>query len=110
MRLRGRTLNDSFIILDEAQNCTREQLKMFLTRFGEESKVVVTGDVTQIDLPKERASGLKTSVEILKNIENIGIINLTSKDVVRHTLVKNIIKAFEKYEKKQMSAIKKVED
>ena len=97
--MRGRTLNDAFIILDEAQNCTREQMKMFLTRFGEGSKVVVTGDVTQIDLPRERASGLKLSMEILKNIPDIGIIQLTHKDVVRHTLVKSIIKAFEKYEK-----------
>lgn len=97
--MRGRTLNDSFIILDEAQNCTREQLKMFLTRFGEDSKVVITGDVTQIDLPKERSSGLKTSVGILKNIDDVGIIYLTGKDVVRHSLVRDIIKAFESYEK-----------
>lgn len=108
--MRGRTLNDAFIILDEAQNCTREQLKMFLTRFGEDSKVVVTGDITQIDLPKERASGLKISVDILKNIEDIGIIYLTSKDVVRHALVKNIIKAFEKFEKKIITDKKKPEE
>ncbi|MGI6153706.1 MAG: PhoH family protein [Christensenellaceae bacterium] len=99
--MRGRTLNDAFIILDEAQNCTNEQMKMFLTRFGEGSKVVVTGDITQIDLPKTRASGLKRSVEILKGIENIATISLTHKDVVRHPLVKNIIKAYEKYESKQ---------
>jgi phosphate starvation-inducible protein PhoH and related proteins len=96
--MRGRTLNDAFIILDEAQNCTSEQMKMFLTRFGEGSKVVVNGDITQIDLPKERASGLKKSTEILKNIPDIAIINLTNKDVVRHTLVRSIIKAFEKHE------------
>jgi len=108
--MRGRTLNDAFIILDEAQNSTREQLKMFLTRFGEDSKVVVTGDRTQIDLPKERASGLKISVDILKNIEDIGIIYLTSKDVVRHALVKNIIKAFEKFEKKIITDKKKPEE
>jgi len=96
--MRGRTLNDAFIILDEAQNCTREQMKMFLTRFGEGSKVVVTGDVTQIDLPKERASGLKKSAEILKSIQDIEVVNLTGKDVVRHSLVRNIIKAFEKHE------------
>ncbi|MEF9864700.1 MAG: PhoH family protein, partial [Christensenellaceae bacterium] len=100
--MRGRTLSDAFIILDEAQNCTLEQMKMFLTRFGENAKVVVTGDVTQIDLPKERASGLVKSVEILKNIENIGLVSLSHKDVVRHPLVKNIIKAFEKYENKKI--------
>ncbi len=82
--MRGRTLNDAFIILDEAQNCTMEQMKMFLTRFGENAKVVVTGDITQIDLPKERASGLKKVVEILKNIKNIAIVHLDQKDVVRH--------------------------
>ena len=98
--MRGRTLNDAFIILDEAQNCTMEQMKMFLTRFGEGAKVVVTGDVTQIDLPKERSSGLKKSVEILKNIDGISIMQLTNKDVVRHKLVKDIIKAYEKFESK----------
>ena len=97
--MRGRTLNDSFIILDEAQNCTREQLKMFLTRFGEDSKVVITGDITQIDLPKERSSGLSASVRILKSIDDVGIIYLTGKDVVRHSLVREIIKAFEGYER-----------
>ncbi len=96
--MRGRTLSDAFIILDEAQNCTVEQMKMFLTRFGEGSKVVVTGDVTQIDLPKNRQSGLVKAVNILKDIKDIAIINLTNKDVVRHQLVKNIIKAFEKAE------------
>ncbi len=96
--MRGRTLNDAFIILDEAQNCTSEQMKMFLTRFGEGSKVVVNGDITQIDLPRERASGLKKSAEILNNIPDIAIINLTNKDVVRHSLVRSIIKAFEKHE------------
>ena len=96
--MRGRTLNDAFIILDEAQNCTREQMKMFLTRFGEGSKVVVTGDVTQIDLPKERASGLEKSAEMLKHIQDIAVVNLTGKDVVRHSLVRSIIRAFEKHE------------
>lgn len=96
--MRGRTLNDAFIILDEAQNCTSEQMKMFLTRFGEGSKVVVTGDITQIDLPRERASGLKKSAEILKNIQDIAVLYLTGKDVVRHSLVRSIIKAFEKHE------------
>ncbi|WP_066649944.1 PhoH family protein [Christensenella timonensis] len=103
--MRGRTLNDAFIILDEAQNCTMEQMKMFLTRFGENSKVVVTGDITQIDLPKERSSGLKKVTSILKNIDHIGIVNLTNKDVVRHPLVKNIVKAFEKYENRRGNTI-----
>ncbi|MEA5002398.1 MAG: PhoH family protein, partial [Christensenella sp.] len=103
--MRGRTLSDAFIILDEAQNCTMEQMKMFLTRFGENSKVVVTGDITQIDLPKERSSGLKKVTGILKNIDHIGIVNLTNKDVVRHPLVKNIVKAFEKYENRQQNTI-----
>lgn len=96
--MRGRTLNDAFIILDEAQNCTNEQMKMFLTRFGEGSKVVVTGDLTQIDLPREKASGLKNAVEILKGIDQIAIIKLTDKDVVRHRLVKSIIRAYDKFE------------
>ncbi len=95
----GRTLSDSFIILDEAQNCSMEQLKMFLTRFGEGSKVVVTGDVTQIDLPEERKSGLKRISEILFSVEGIAVVELSNKDVVRHKLVKDIVKAFEKYEK-----------
>jgi len=98
--MRGRTLSDSFIILDEAQNSTVEQMKMFLTRFGDNSKVVVTGDITQIDLPKEKRSGLKHAVSILNDIEDISIINLTYKDVIRHHLVQSIIKAYEKGEKK----------
>lgn len=97
--MRGRTLTDAFIILDEAQNCSTEQLKMFLTRFGEGSKVVVTGDITQIDLPEERRSGLKRTAELLAGIEGIGVCYLTHKDVVRHRLVKDIIRAFEKAEK-----------
>lgn len=96
--MRGRTLTDAFIILDEAQNCSMEQMKMFLTRFGEGSKVVVTGDITQIDLPEERRSGLKKTAEILKGIDGVEVIYLTNKDVVRHRLVKDIIKAFEKAE------------
>lgn len=103
--MRGRTISDSFIILDEAQNCTSEQLKMFLTRFGEGSKVVVTGDITQIDLPRERASGLKRSVEILKGIDGVETIYLTHKDVVRHPLVKGIIRAYEKYESRKKGSI-----
>ncbi len=94
--MRGRTLDDSFIILDEAQNTTKEQMKMFLTRIGFNSKVVVTGDVTQIDLPDGKKSGLKQAVSILKNIEGIETVKLTSKDVVRHRIVTEIIKAYEK--------------
>lgn len=96
--MRGRTLSNSFIILDEAQNTTIEQMKMFLTRMGENSKVVVTGDVTQIDLPRHITSGLKDAVEVLKDVEGIEIINLTEKDVVRHELVTRIIKAYAKAE------------
>lgn len=94
--MRGRTLDDSFIILDEAQNTTSEQMKMFLTRLGFNSKIVVTGDVTQIDLPDGKKSGLKEAIGILKNIKDISIIKLTEKDVVRHKLVQEIIKAYEK--------------
>ncbi len=94
--MRGRTLDDSFIILDEAQNTTREQMKMFLTRLGFNSKAVVTGDVTQIDLPDGKTSGLKEVVVILKNIEDIAIIRFNETDVVRHPLVQKIIRAYEK--------------
>ena len=94
--MRGRTLNDSFIIMDEAQNATPEQLKMFLTRLGFESKVVITGDLTQSDLPGQRATGLSQVIRILKNIEDIKIIALTGHDVVRHELVQKIIRAYEK--------------
>lgn len=96
--MRGRTLDDSFIILDEAQNTTGEQMKMFLTRLGNNSKMVVTGDITQIDLPTGKKSGLTESMKILKNIEDIGIIKFTEKDVVRHKLVQEIIKAYNKFE------------
>ena len=94
--MRGRTLDDSFIILDEAQNTTSEQMKMFLTRLGFNSKAVVTGDITQIDLPDGKKSGLKDAVKILKNIDDIAICRLTGKDVVRHRLVQEIIKAYER--------------
>lgn len=94
--MRGRTLDDSFIILDEAQNTTAEQMKMFLTRLGFNSKAVVTGDITQIDLPDGKKSGLKDAVKILKNIDDIAIARLTGKDVVRHRLVQEIIKAYER--------------
>lgn len=96
--MRGRTLDDSFIILDEAQNTTGEQMKMFLTRLGFNSKMVITGDITQIDLPRGARSGLKDCVKILRNIEGIGSCTFDEKDVVRHRLVQNIIKAYSKYE------------
>ena len=99
--MRGRTLDDSFIILDEAQNTTPEQMKMFLTRLGFNSKIVVTGDVTQIDLPDGKKSGLKEAVKILKNIDDIETVRFSEKDVVRHRLVQDIIKAYEKGEKKR---------
>ncbi|MDD4290861.1 MAG: PhoH family protein [Clostridia bacterium] len=98
--MRGRTLNNAFIILDEAQNTTQEQMKMFLTRLGEGSKMVVTGDLTQIDLPDGKVSGLKQAVRVLGGIENIAIIKFTEKDVVRHPLVQAIVKAYESYEAK----------
>ncbi len=98
--MRGRTLDDSFIILDEAQNTTREQMKMFLTRLGFGSKIVITGDVTQIDLPEDKVSGLKDAVRVLENVKDIAICRLTSADVVRHSLVQQIINAYEKAEKK----------
>lgn len=96
--MRGRTLDDSFIILDEAQNTTAEQMKMFLTRLGFNSKMVITGDVTQIDLPDGKKSGLVEVIKILKNVEDIKTVRFTEKDVVRHRLVQDIIKAYEKYE------------
>ncbi len=100
--MRGRTLDDSFIILDEAQNTTPEQMKMFLTRLGFNSKIVVTGDVTQIDLPDGKKSGLKEAVKILKDIPDIVTVRFTEKDVVRHRLVQDIIKAYEKYGEKNI--------
>ena len=93
--MRGRTLDDSFIILDEAQNTTREQMKMFLTRLGFGSKIVITGDITQIDLPSDKVSGLKDAVRILDNVPDIAICRLTASDVVRHALVQHIIAAYE---------------
>ena len=96
--MRGRTLNNAFIILDEAQNCSIEQMKMFLTRFGEGSRIVVTGDVTQIDLPKEKMSGLVHAVRVLDGVEGISVVKLTHKDVVRHELVQRIIQAYERHE------------
>ena len=96
--MRGRTLDDSFIILDEAQNTTTEQMKMFLTRLGFNSKMVVTGDITQIDLPDGKRSGLVEITKILKNVEDIKTVRFSEKDVVRHKLVQDIIRAYEKYE------------
>ena len=99
--MRGRTLDDSFIILDEAQNTTKEQMKMFLTRLGFGSKIVITGDVTQIDLPDDKTSGLKDAIRVLDNVEDIAICRLTSADVVRHALVQRIIDAYEHASNKQ---------
>jgi len=99
--MRGRTLDDSFIILDEAQNTTPEQMKMFLTRLGFNSKIVITGDVTQIDLPTGKKSGLIEAMKILKNIDDIAVCTLTEKDVVRHKLVQKIIAAYTKYEEEK---------
>ena len=96
--MRGRTLDDSFIILDEAQNTSREQMKMFLTRLGFGSKIVITGDTTQIDLPADKVSGLKEAMRVLKNVEGIGICQLTNVDVVRHVMVQRIVEAYERYE------------
>ena len=95
--MRGRTLDDSFIILDEAQNTSREQMKMFLTRMGFGSKVVITGDITQIDLPPDKTSGLKEAVRVLKGVEGIGICELNDQDVVRHVIVQRIIQAYDAY-------------
>jgi phosphate starvation-inducible protein PhoH and related proteins len=99
--MRGRTINSSFIILDEAQNTTNEQMKMFLTRLGYGSRAVITGDITQIDLPDGKKSGLKSVINILKNVEGIGFMFFDTSDVVRHKLVQDIIKAYEKYEVKK---------
>lgn len=96
--MRGRTLDKAFVILDEAQNATVTQMKMFLTRMGQNAKFVITGDATQIDLPKNHMSGLMRSVELLRDVEGIGIIELTGSDVIRHPLVKRVISAFEKME------------
>ena len=98
--MRGRTLNDAFIILDEAQNTTSEQMKMFLTRMGMGSKMVITGDVTQIDLPMGQKSGLVEALEVLKNVNDIAIVKLSHRDVVRHELVQAIVRAYEKYAQK----------
>ena len=101
--MRGRTIDDSFIILDEAQNTTPEQMKMFLTRVGFNSRVIVTGDVTQIDLPDGKKSGLKEVEKILKDIDGISFCYLSDKDVVRHQLVQKIIKAYDRFEQKKLA-------
>lgn len=101
--MRGRTLDDSFIILDEAQNTTPEQIKMFLTRLGFNSKMVITGDITQIDLPNSHKSGLIEAMNVLKDVKDIDIVKFSDKDVVRHHLVQDIIKAYEKYNKEEMN-------
>lgn len=106
--MRGRTLDDSFIILDEAQNTTREQMKMFLTRLGFGSKIVITGDITQIDLPADKTSGLKDALRVLDHVKDIEICRLTAADVVRHSLVQEIINAYERAEKKPTSDEKPV--
>ena len=99
--MRGRTLDDSFIILDEAQNTSREQMKMFLTRLGFGSKIVITGDATQIDLPDGKTSGLKEAMRVLRYVEGVGICELTNSDVVRHVMVQRIVQAYEDYEKRR---------
>lgn len=106
--MRGRTLNSSFIILDEAQNTTQEQMKMFLTRIGEGSKMVINGDVTQTDLPEGKKSGLLQVAEVLRDVENIEIANLTFKDVVRHDIVMSIIKAYDNYHKSPKKSYRKI--
>lgn len=108
--MRGRTLSNSFIILDEAQNTTKEQMKMFLTRMGENSRIVVTGDVTQIDLPKNVKSGMIDAIEVLDGVEGIEIVKLTAKDVVRHELVTRIIQAYEKAESSRAKVAKDEND
>lgn len=108
--MRGRTLSNSFIILDEAQNTTKEQMKMFLTRMGENSRIVVTGDVTQIDLPKNVKSGMIDAIEVLDGVEGIEIVKLTAKNVVRHELVTRIIQAYEKAESARAKVAKEESD
>ncbi len=98
--MRGRTLSDSFIILDEAQNTTIDQMKMFLTRIGFGSKAVITGDITQVDLPRDKTSGLRHALKLLENIEGIGVTRFQNADIVRHPLVKKIVKAYEEDESK----------
>ena len=107
--MRGRTLDNAFIILDEAQNTTPAQMKMFLTRIGFGSKVIITGDLTQKDLPKDAVSGLDVALKVLSKVDEIGFANMSSKDVVRHPLVQKIVKAYEEYEEKQTRTAKRRE-
>ena len=99
--MRGRTLSDAVVILDEAQNTTSQQIRMFLTRMGMNTKMVITGDLTQIDLPREQRSGLKEALKILEGVEGIGVVNLGQKDIVRHKLVTRIVNAYDKYDKER---------
>jgi phosphate starvation-inducible PhoH-like protein len=103
--MRGRTLNDSFIVLDEAQNTTSEQMKMYLTRLGFNSKTVITGDITQIDLPPEKVSGLIEAEKILKGIHGLSFVYFSEKDVVRHRLVQDIVKAYDKFGKSRNNSL-----
>ena len=112
--MRGRTLSDAVVILDEAQNTTPQQIRMFLTRMGCSTRMIITGDMTQIDLPRGQKSGLKEALNILEDVEGISIVNLTQKDIVRHKLVTRIVNAYDKYDKmkekeKQDSDIKKAQ-
>ena len=107
--MRGRTLDHAFVILDEAQNATRSQLKMFLTRMGRSAKFVITGDITQIDLPKNQPSGLPQAMEVLKDVKGIDFIYLSEKDVVRHKLVTDIVNAYKKYYNENEEGDDKVE-
>ena len=102
--MRGRTLTDAVVILDEAQNTTSQQIRMFLTRMGMNAKMVITGDLTQIDLPREQRSGLKEALKILEGVEGIGVVNLGQKDIVRHKLVTRIVNAYDKYDKERAEA------
>ena len=108
--MRGRTLDNAFVILDEAQNATQSQLKMFLTRMGRSAKFVITGDITQIDLPKNQPSGLPQAMEVLKNVKGISFIHLDEKDVVRHKLVTAIVNAYKQADSNQRSAVSKTEN
>ena len=102
--MRGRTLSDAVVILDEAQNTTSQQIRMFLTRMGMNTKMIITGDLTQIDLPREQRSGLKEALKILEGVEGIGVVNLGQKDIVRHKLVTRIVNAYDKYDKERAEA------
>ena len=101
--MRGRTLNDAVVILDEAQNTTPQQIKMFLTRMGSNTKMIITGDLTQIDLPHINGSGLLHALRVLEGVKGIGVVRLGKKDIVRHKLVTRIVEAYEKYEKENRS-------